>query len=123
MANEKIITNDGCVQIGSLDRKGYHEFSNRVYSPDGCARTLMGEGGNQNDKTGQYLMPNLRIRKLTPKECFRLMGFDDEDCDILVRNKISNTQLYKMAGNSIVVDVLEEIFVALLNQYEDVFPM
>lgn len=64
----------------------------------------------------------LRIRKLTPKECFRLMGFDDEDIDILIDNKFSNTQLYKMAGNSIVVDVLEEIFVELLNQYEDVFP-
>ena len=118
-----VVTRDGCIQIGSLDRKGYHEFSNRVYSPEGCARTLMGEGGNQNDKTGNYLMPNLRIRKLTPKECFRLMGFDDRDCDILIENKISNTQLYKMAGNSIVVDVLEEIFVELLNQYEDVFPL
>lgn len=53
---------------------------------------------------------NLRIRKLTPKECFRLMGFDDRDIDILVENKISNTQLYKMAGNSIVVSVLEGIF-------------
>lgn len=123
MANEKIITSDGCIQIGSLDRKGYHEFSNRVYSPEGCARTLMGEGGNQNDKTGQYLMPNLRIRRLTPKECFRLMGFDDQDVDVLIDHKISNTQVYKMAGNSIVVDVLEEIFVELLNQYEDVFPI
>ena len=64
----------------------------------------------------------LRIRKLTPKECFRLMGFDDADCDILSNNGISNTQIYKMAGNSIVVDVLEEIFVELLNQYENVFP-
>lgn len=78
---------------------------------------------NSINKTGQYIMSNLRIRKLTPKKCFRLMGFDDRDCDILVENKISNTQLYKMAGNSIVVDVLEEIFVELLNQYEDVFPM
>lgn len=53
---------------------------------------------------------NLRIRKLTPKECFRLMGFDDRDVDILSENGISNTQLYKMAGNSIVVNVLEGIF-------------
>lgn len=65
----------------------------------------------------------LRIRKLTPKECFRLMGFSDSDIDILIDNGISNTQLYKMAGNSIVVDVLEEIFVELLNQYENVFPV
>lgn len=65
----------------------------------------------------------LSIRKLTPKECFRLMGFSDCDINILIANGISNTQLYKMAGNSIVVDVLEEIFVELLNQYENVFPV
>lgn len=50
------------------------------------------------------------IRKLTPKECFRLMGFDDKDVDVLKANNISDTQLYKMAGNSIVVDVLYYIF-------------
>lgn len=120
--NEKVIIDKSCIQSGNIDRKGYHEFSNRVYSPDGCARTLMGEGGNNNDKAGQYILPDLRIRKLTPKECFRLMGFDDKDCDVLSENGISNSQLYKLAGNSIVVDVLEEIFVALLNQYDDVFP-
>ncbi len=54
------------------------------------------------------------IRKLTPLECFRLMGFDDEDYHILKNNKISNTQMYKMAGNSIVVNVLEGIFASLL---------
>lgn len=120
--NEKVIIDKSCIQSGKIDRQGYHDFSNRVYSPDGCARTLMGEGGNNNDKAGQYILPDLRIRKLTPKECFRLMGFDDKDCDVLSENGISNSQLYKLAGNSIVVDVLEEIFVALLNQYDDVFP-
>ena len=64
---------------------------------------------------GRYY--RIRIRKLTPKECFRLMGFDDEDCDILSENKISNTQIYKMAGNSIVVQVLEHIFKNLLERY------
>ena len=57
---------------------------------------------------------NCRIRKLTPKECWRLMGFDDEDFD--KASKIcSNAQLYKQAGNSIVVNVMEEIFKELLN--------
>ena len=64
---------------------------------------------------------DLRIRKLTPKECFRLMGFDDKDCDILIENGISNTQLYKMAGNSIVVNVLENIFKSLFAQYSELF--
>lgn len=50
---------------------------------------------------------NVRIRKLTPKECFRLMGFDDEDYDVLSENGVSNNQIYKQAGNSIVVNVLE----------------
>ncbi len=52
---------------------------------------------------------SLRIRKLTPKECFRLMGFDDEDFEKAAEVN-SNTQLYKQAGNSIVVNVLEAIF-------------
>lgn len=61
-------------------------------------------------KDSMVALDGLRIRKLTPKECFRLMAFEDEDIDCLIENKISNTQLYKMAGNSIVVDVLKYIF-------------
>jgi DNA (cytosine-5)-methyltransferase 1 len=56
-----------------------------------------------------YQDKQLRIRKLTPKECWRLMGFDDEDFDKAEKVN-SNTQLYKQAGNSIVVNVLEAIF-------------
>lgn len=55
----------------------------------------------------------LRIRKLTPKECWRLMGFDDSDFEKAEKVN-SNTQLYKQAGNSIVVDVLCYIFGNLL---------
>lgn len=51
-----------------------------------------------------------RIRKLTPRECLRLMDADDSDIDKLMAAGISNTQLYKMAGNSIVVNVLYHIF-------------
>ena len=54
-----------------------------------------------------------RIRKLTPCECWRLMGFDDEDFEKAEKVN-SNTQLYKQAGNSIVVNVLEEILKELL---------
>lgn len=86
--------------------------------PDGTCRTIK----NQYYKTSQAnfersttfgatgVQDGLAIRKLTPKECFRLMGFDDSDVDLLMQNGISNTQLYKMAGNSIVVNVLEFIF-------------
>lgn len=51
-----------------------------------------------------------RIRKLTPKECWRLMGFSDEDFENARNAGVSNTQLYKQAGNSIVTDVLYHIF-------------
>lgn len=57
----------------------------------------------------QRLFDGYRIRKLTPKECWRLMGFGDEDFEKAAKVN-SNTQLYKQAGNSIVVNVLEEIF-------------
>ena len=56
---------------------------------------------------------DIRIRKLTPKECFRLMGFSDEDFDAAQKAGISNSQLYKQAGNSIVANVLYYIYVEL----------
>ena len=61
---------------------------------------------------------NLRIRKLTPKECFRLMGFDDEDYEKAAQVN-SNSQLYKQAGNSIVVDVLVAIILNLFPQEDE----
>ena len=62
---------------------------------------------------------NFRIRKLTPKECWRLMGFDDEDF-YKAEAVNSNSQLYKQAGNSIVVDVIEKIYEKLFETYGDV---
>ncbi len=56
----------------------------------------------------------MKIRKLTPLECWRLMGFDDEDFNKVKSVGISDTQLYKQAGNSIVVNVLQAIFQNLL---------
>ena len=61
----------------------------------------------------QRLFDGLRIRKLTPKECWRLMGFDDEDFEKAAKVN-SNTQLYKQAGNSICVPVLMAIFKELI---------
>lgn len=55
----------------------------------------------------------IRIRRLTPIECFRLMGFSDEDFQKAKEAGVSNCQLYKQAGNSIVVDVLYYIFLEL----------
>ena len=72
----------------------------------GVSKTLMGA-----DSMGT--VDNYRIRKLTPKECWRLMGFDDADFR-KAEQVNSNTQLYKQAGNSIVVNVLEAILKNLL---------
>ena len=60
----------------------------------------------------EYSNGSLRIRKLTPKECFRLMDFDDSDFE-KAEAVNSNTQLYKQAGNSIVVVCVEKIIEAL----------
>ena len=66
-----------------------------------------------NDKDmGKYY----RIRKLTPKECMRLMGVKDEDFEKMRDAGISDSQLYKLAGNSIVVDVLEGIFTQMFRE-------
>lgn len=75
---------------------------------DGVSKTLK---ANKHDISVVY--NNLRIRKLTPKECWRLMGFSDDDFH-KAEEVNSNSQLYKQAGNSIVVDVLEGIFKQLL---------
>jgi DNA (cytosine-5)-methyltransferase 1 len=76
--------------------------------------SAMGQGG------GQIPMHNYsyRIRKLTPKECWRLMGFDDEDFEKAEKVN-SNTQLYKQAGNSIVVNVLEAILGNLIKEKQN----
>lgn len=71
---------------------------------NGISRTLKAEVHDAG------VIQNYRIRKLTPRECFRLMGVSEENIDKIQSAGISRTQQYKMAGNSIVVDVLYHIF-------------
>lgn len=83
------------------------------------SKTRRGRVGHGVSKTiptssSQGVLDGARIRKLAPRECYRLMGFDDESFD-KASKVLSNTQLYKTAGNSIVVDVLMAIFGKLLN--------
>lgn len=65
---------------------------------------------------------SFRIRKLTPRECFRLMGVDEKDIDKIQNAGISNSQQYKLAGNSIVVDVLYNIFRKMFVEKENESP-
>lgn len=89
------------------EKEGVYEKSNRYYLDNGIAPTLTHASANEK------IISDLRIRKLTPKECWRLMGFDDEDFEKASQVN-SNAQLYKQAGNSIVVNVLENILKNLL---------
>ena len=85
-----------------------------VFNKNGLCPTLTTESSNNwNVLINDTVKTNLRIRKLTPKECWRLMGFNDEDFEKASKVN-SNTQLYKQAGNSIVVNVLMAIFKELL---------
>lgn len=100
------------------DKGGIQNYHERDVA--GTIHTSSGSGGN----TDQFVKTRYRIRKLTPTECFRLMGVEDSDIDKLKSAKLTQTlksgkvkekpmpktQLYKMAGNSIVVDVLYYIF-------------
>ena len=71
------------------------------------------------EKEDEIMSDNVKIRKLTPTECYKLMGFTAEDCKKCSEGGISNSQLYKQAGNSIVVNVLEAIFTSLGENYEE----
>lgn len=93
------------IVIGSTQKNAYIG-SVENHSP--CLTSAMGMGGGQIP----MIANSYRIRKLTPRECFRLMGVKDEQFNKL--KGLSDSQLYKMAGNSIVVNVLEEIFKNLL---------
>lgn len=100
---DKQCENNVNIVIGSTQKNAY--VGNGEMSP--TLTSAMGTGGGHIPMIGN--IPNFRIRKLTPKECWRLMGIDDE-CFDKAQQVNSNSQLYKQAGNGIVVDVLYYIF-------------
>lgn len=107
-----------CKEFGSLSGGKWdrmYDQSRRVYKPVGLCPTLHTFGGG-NTEVKVVIMSDkekYRVRKLTPRECWRLMGFDDNDFEKAAK-VCSNSQLYKQAGNSIVVNVLEQILVNLI---------
>ena len=100
---DKQCENNVNIIIGSTQKNAY--VGNGEMSP--ILTSVMGTGGGHIPMIGN--IPNFRIRKLTPKECWRLMGIDDE-CFDKAEQVNSNSQLYKQAGNGIVVNVLYYIF-------------
>lgn len=120
--SEDVKDNNMPINVGNVNPSG-HGMNGTVYDSDGVSPTLTtnkGEGvaGMGGGQTPIAMRQGFRVRKLTPKECWRLMGFDDEDFEkardamnenIYNGNDRSSSQLYKQAGNSIVVDVLQHI--------------
>ena len=104
--------------IGDKKSNGGTQYyqQDRIYDSESIAMACPANlpGGSYKYLIKGKLQNQLRIRKLTPKECYRLMGFSDEDFEKSKSVPTSNTQLYKQAGNSIVVNVLEGIFKNLL---------
>ena len=94
------------IRIGEI---GSGRQGERIYSIDGCATTLSASGGGLGGRTGLYLK-NERIRKLTPRECARLMGFPNK----FIIAETAN-QAYQQFGNSVVVDVLQRILIEAIN--------
>lgn len=117
-----VVVEDRCIQMGMLRDDipfiGNYERSRRFYDPKGISPALTTKnGGGQEVKIGEEVSgevdlcveTTIRVRRLTPREYYRLMGFTDEDYD-KASAVCSETQLYKQGGNSIVVNVLEGIF-------------
>lgn len=94
----------GEVNFGKQYRQG-----NRIYDAEAIAMCLLAHPVGNTGGNSYLYKTDYRIRKLTPKECFRLMGFTDEEFHKAEKVN-SNSQLYKQAGNSIVVDVLYYLF-------------
>lgn len=104
------------IRVREATKQGYAEASvgdsvNLSYPNSKTRRGRVGEGIANTLVTGDsqgVVMPNFRIRKLTPKECWRLQGFPDWAFD-KAQEVNSNSQLYKQAGNSVTVNVIKEI--------------
>ena len=114
-------TQQSYLKVKVANKKGYEEASpgdyvNITYPGSKTKRGRVGSGVAHTLTCGDgnaVITENVRIRKLTPRECLRLMGWKDEQIDKIVAAKISGTQQYRQAGNGIVVQVLEAIFKAL----------
>ncbi len=127
------VAKDNIVLVRQKSKKGYEECKYNGVANLSFPKTLKAgrvlENGDVcptlTTTSGVHCLESLiRIRRLTPLECFRLMGFSDEDFQKAKEAGISNSQLYKQAGNSIVVDVLYyiffEMYLAMPYLFEDI---
>ena len=109
------------IKVKVATKQGYEEatagdYVNITFPSSKTKRGRVGKGVAQTLTCGDgnaVITENVRIRKLTPRECLRLMGWTDEQIDKIESANVSSTQQYRQAGNGIVVQVLEAIFKAL----------
>lgn len=97
--------------IDAYNKKVNQSGTSPYVRQDGIVGTLTTDGSSP--KHNNRIIENLRIRKITPKECGRLMGVRDKDIDTIAVNQ-SNSSQYHLYGDSIVVDVLMAIFGQML---------
>ena len=95
------------IRIGTINKGGQGE---RIYHIDGTGITLSAHGGGPGKKTGAYLI-NKKIRRLTPRECARMMGFPDS-----FKISSSPAQAYTQFGNAVIVNVVQFIIKDLLDK-------
>lgn len=101
---DNLLLENNIQKVGQISSNGFQ--CGTVISDNGISANLVaGTHGYANS----HIATQYRIRKLTPRECGRLMGVSDEDIDKMAAVN-SNTQLYKQFGNSIVVDVMCAMF-------------
>ena len=101
----------GVIQVGQLYGTDIepNPQAGRVYSRDGISPCMDSCGGaTECQRLQMENIPNIRIRKLTPKECFRLQGWTDDYFE-KAQQFNSDSQLYKQAGNGVTVNVIETI--------------
>jgi DNA (cytosine-5)-methyltransferase 1 len=130
---KRFYTKKSGIKVSKLVGYSVYNMSNLVYHPMGKCPTILADGGNSKLKI--LNMQTKTIRLLTPLETWRLMGFDLNDYINLISEwnhndiinkatkknyKISKHNLYKLAGNSIVIEVLEDIFSDILGKVFDI---
>lgn len=98
--------------------KGYASQQDRAFYENKHLGTIPASNAGNKLNVIENMEANFRIRKLTPLECWRLMGFKDENFYNAKEMGLSDSQLYKQAGNSIVVNVLYAIFYNLFKDYK-----
>lgn len=117
------VLKDNILLVREATKSGYAEarVGDSINFEHPNSKTRRGRVGKQVAQTlttspqQGIVLEGLRIRYFTPRECFRLMGFSDDAFE-KAASVVSERQLYKQAGNSIVVDVLEELFCMMLDE-------